>query len=103
MPPYRIQWLDMRLDEALLIKGRWWWKRCATVHRVEVPNIFPVVHVWQFEYSEFRCADEIQMALEQERSRLLSYGHDELDWHPYRKRRISASGSSRQSQLRLLP
>jgi hypothetical protein len=29
----RIQWLNLEMTKALLIRGRWWWKRVAEVER----------------------------------------------------------------------
>jgi hypothetical protein len=79
---FRIRWLDIELTEALLIKGRWFWRRCALVLREEKPDFVR----WKFAYSESICAEEIVTQLERERIQMRQFGHDDLDWHRHRSK-----------------
>lgn len=99
---YRIEWTCTELDEAMLVRGHWWWKRCAMVYR-EVERPLPASEVirWRFRNSDFQVAHEIYMRLESARTLAREHGHEDLDWARHRTKR-NTQPFERIQKLRLL-
>ena len=82
----RIKWLNLELTEAILIRGRWRWRRIAQVRRktsdelaTEAANGIKVSHLWVFTNSELPVAYASEL-LELRRDQELAGGLDGIDW-----------------------
>jgi len=105
---YRIEWTCTELDEAMLIRGMWWWRRCAMVYRDEEKVAATYVtpdHVkvrWKFRNSDFEVGHELYRLLETARTLAREFGHEDLDWTRHRTKR-NTQPFERAARLRLMP
>jgi hypothetical protein len=99
----RIKWLDIELTEAILIRGRLWWRQMAHVRRRTLDERarckYPEVS-WVFTYSEVPAMAANNL-LEFERDRQLAHGIDDVDWVKARDQRPAKKLKS--AKMRLLP
>lgn len=94
----KVEWLDAELNEARLIRGRWWWRRCAVVERSPDPD----VPIWRFTNSGFECSATLRLHLESMRTLARENGHEDIDWHRHRMMRPKRKALA-QARLRVLP